>query len=123
MASIPDVVPESQQGGAPDGVEDVFQDENDDNVKPITIADDSDDELARCTPSGGGGAASSGTLQYSPRFSTLNLDAMRQQGVVGVPVGFGARDTQDTGRLVEFKVDQQFQDKEEVVLSVKTYSI
>ncbi|RYR52991.1 hypothetical protein Ahy_A06g027832 [Arachis hypogaea] len=38
-------------------------------------------------------------------------------GVHGEPIGFGARDAQGTGGLTEF------QDKEEVVLSVKTYSI
>ncbi|RYR18506.1 hypothetical protein Ahy_B03g063133 [Arachis hypogaea] len=36
MAGIDDVVPESRQGGAPDGVEDIFQDEDDD-VEPATI--------------------------------------------------------------------------------------
>ncbi|RYQ95061.1 hypothetical protein Ahy_B08g090051 [Arachis hypogaea] len=48
---------------------------------------------------------------------------MAQQGDLGVHVGFGARDTQNIRALSEFQVGQQFQDKEEVVLSVKTYSI
>ncbi|XP_015962500.1 uncharacterized protein LOC107486466 [Arachis duranensis] len=86
-------------GGAPNGVEDVFQDEDGDDVEPAAIADDSDDELAMSTPTGGGGATISGTLQ------------------------FGARFTQVTRRQAEFQVVQQFQDKKEVVLSVKTYSI
>ncbi|XP_057740388.1 uncharacterized protein LOC130957560 [Arachis stenosperma] len=96
IAGIPEMVPEFRQGGAPDGVEDVFQDEDDDDVDSTTIADDSDDELARSTPTEGSGAIISGTPQYLPHFSTLELDAVRQQG---------------------------FQDKEEVVQSVKTYSI
>ncbi|RYR00135.1 hypothetical protein Ahy_B07g088220 isoform B [Arachis hypogaea] len=41
----------------------------------------------------------------------------------GSNLGFGARDTQDIGGLAELQVGQQFQDKEDVVLSVKTYSI
>ncbi|XP_016173649.1 uncharacterized protein LOC107616168 [Arachis ipaensis] len=65
-------------------------------VLPATIADDSDDETPRTTPAVGRGASSSGTNQYPPHFSALDLDAM---------------------------VGQQFQDKEEVVFSVETYSI
>ncbi|XP_025703022.1 uncharacterized protein [Arachis hypogaea] len=42
---------------------------------------------------------------------------MRQEGVPVEPTGFGARDTQGTVGLTEF------QDKEEAVLSLKTYSI
>ncbi|XP_057760828.1 uncharacterized protein LOC130981239 [Arachis stenosperma] len=48
---------------------------------------------------------------------------MRQEGVPVEPTGFGARDTQGTVGLTEFQVGQQFQDKEEAVLSLKTYSI
>ncbi|XP_016185956.1 uncharacterized protein LOC107627646 [Arachis ipaensis] len=72
-------------------MEDVFQDENDDDVESTTIADDSDDKLAKREP--------------------------------GVPVEFEARDTQDTRGLAEFQVGHQFQDKEEAVLSMKTYII
>ncbi|RYR14818.1 hypothetical protein Ahy_B04g071520 isoform A [Arachis hypogaea] len=38
-------------------------------------------------------------------------------------VGFGARDAEGTAGLTEFQVGQQFQDKDEALLSVKTYSI
>ncbi|XP_016168028.1 uncharacterized protein LOC107610490 [Arachis ipaensis] len=48
---------------------------------------------------------------------------MVPQGDPRVPVGFGTRETQNIGVVSEFQVGQQFQDKEEVVLSVKTYSI
>ncbi|RYR21531.1 hypothetical protein Ahy_B03g066838 [Arachis hypogaea] len=43
----------------------------------------------------------------------------KKHEIPGEPVGFGAIDTQDTGGLV----GQQFQNKKEAVLSVKTYSI
>ncbi|RYR26126.1 hypothetical protein Ahy_B02g060286 [Arachis hypogaea] len=66
MADIDDVLPKSRQGGASDGVEDVFQDEDDDDVEPAKIADDNDDEDVRNTPVGGAGAASSETPQYPP---------------------------------------------------------
>ncbi|XP_016177766.1 uncharacterized protein LOC107620057 [Arachis ipaensis] len=114
---------------APEGVEDALQDADDDDdvdVEPTTIAaDDSDEETPRTTPPVGGGAYSSGTNQYPPplHFSTLDLDAMAPQEDPSVPVGFGARDSQNAGGVSEFQIGQQFQDKEEVVLSVKTYSI
>ncbi|RYR46590.1 hypothetical protein Ahy_A07g032334 [Arachis hypogaea] len=103
--------------GAPDGMEDVLQDDDGDDVEFATIADDSDDDIAMSIPAGGGGASSSGTQQYLPHFSIFDLDAMTQQGVPGVPVRFGAKDTQNTRALAKL------QDKEEVVLSVNTYSI
>ncbi|RYR73776.1 hypothetical protein Ahy_A02g008271 isoform G [Arachis hypogaea] len=45
------------------------------------------------------------------------------EGVSGHSVGFGARDTEGTASLTEFQVGQQFQDKDQALLSVKTYSI
>ncbi|XP_057733862.1 uncharacterized protein LOC130949047 [Arachis stenosperma] len=95
--------------------------EDDDDVEPTTFADDSDDEDARNTPAGGGGVASSGTPQYPLHFSAFDLDAMRQQENLVVLVRFGTRDIRDIEGLAEFLVGQQFQDKEEAVLSVKTY--
>ncbi|XP_057740504.1 uncharacterized protein LOC130957674 [Arachis stenosperma] len=109
--------------GVPDGVDDAFHDDDDDDVEPATIADDSDDETPRTTPAVGGGASSSGTNQYPPHFSALDLDAMAPQGDPSVPVGFGARDTQNARVVSEFQISQQYQDKEEVVFSMKTYSI
>ncbi|RYR58095.1 hypothetical protein Ahy_A05g023780 isoform G [Arachis hypogaea] len=38
-------------------------------------------------------------------------------------IGFGARDTEGSAGMNEFQVGQQFQDKDEALLSVKTYSI
>ncbi|RYQ95588.1 hypothetical protein Ahy_B08g090934 isoform L [Arachis hypogaea] len=48
---------------------------------------------------------------------------MIQVGAPGEPTGFGARDAEGSTRLTEFQVGQQFQDKDEAVLSVKTYNI
>ncbi|RYR09768.1 hypothetical protein Ahy_B05g078172 isoform B [Arachis hypogaea] len=110
--------------GAPAGVGDaLLDDDDDDDVKPDLIADDSGNEIAVSNPVGAGGDSSSGTQQYRPHFSSLDLDAMRHEGVPGEPTGFGARDAQETGGLTEFQVGQQFQNKDEAVLSVKTYSI
>ncbi|XP_015969106.1 uncharacterized protein LOC107492582 [Arachis duranensis] len=110
--------------GVSDGVEDaLYDDDDDDDVEPVTIADDNDDDTPRPTPAVGGGSSSSDTNQFFPHFSALDLDAMAPQGDPGVPIGFGDRKTQNTGVVYEFQVGQQFQNKEEVVLSVKTYSI
>ncbi|XP_015941355.3 uncharacterized protein LOC107466860 [Arachis duranensis] len=112
-AQFPPFVPVFGEVRAPDGVEDALHD--DDDVEPATIADDSDEETPRTTPPVGRGASSSSTNQYPLYFSALHLDAMAPQEDPSVPVGFGARDTQNAVA--------EFQDKEEVVLSVKTYSI
>ncbi|RYQ95620.1 hypothetical protein Ahy_B08g090969 isoform G [Arachis hypogaea] len=45
------------------------------------------------------------------------------EGALGHPVGFGSRDAEENAGLTEFQVGQQFQDKDEALLSVKTYSI
>ncbi|XP_057740579.1 uncharacterized protein LOC130957750 [Arachis stenosperma] len=83
------------EGGESDGVEDVLRD--DDDVEPATINEDSNDDLGRSIPVRGGGTSSLETQQYLPHFSTLDLEAMTQQELPN--------------------------NKEEVVLSVKTYSI
>ncbi|XP_057730686.1 uncharacterized protein LOC130946020 [Arachis stenosperma] len=95
----------------------------DDDVELDLIADDSGDDIVASNLAGASGGSNSGTQQYPPHFSSLDLDAMRQEGVPAEPTEFGARDTQGTGGLTKFQVGQQFQDKEEDVLSVKTYSI
>ncbi|XP_057755162.1 uncharacterized protein LOC130974333 [Arachis stenosperma] len=114
----------SLQCAVPAGVGDGFLDdpENDD-VEPDMIADDSGDDVGASEPAGTGGGSSSGTQQYPPHFSSLDLDARRQEGVPGQPAGFGTRDAEGSAGLTEFQVGQQFLDKEEALLSVKTYSI
>ncbi|XP_015947396.1 uncharacterized protein LOC107472365 [Arachis duranensis] len=79
---------------APAGVGDgLLDDPEDDDVEPNMIVDDNGDDVGASEPAGAGGGSSSGTQQYPPHFSSLDLDAMRQE------------------------------DKEEALLSVKTYSI
>ncbi|XP_016164139.1 uncharacterized protein LOC107606613 [Arachis ipaensis] len=111
----------SRAVGEPDVVEDVLGD--DDDVEPAMIADDSDDDIGRNIPVGAGGASSLETQQYLPHFLTIDLDAKRPEGLPNVESDFSARDSQDTVGQAEFQVGQQFQNKEEVVLCVKTYSI
>ncbi|XP_057720149.1 uncharacterized protein LOC130934609 [Arachis stenosperma] len=124
MPDYPMMVLVFREVGVPDGVDNALHDNDDgDDVELATIADDNDDEIARTTPTVGGGASSSGTNQYPLHFSTLDLDAMAPQGDPSVPIDFEARDTHNTGVVSEFQTGQQFQDKEEVVLNVKTYSI
>ncbi|XP_052110352.1 uncharacterized protein LOC127741613 [Arachis duranensis] len=109
---------------APAGVGDgLLDDLEDDDVEPDMIADDSGDDIGASEPAGAGGGSSSATQQYSPHFSSLDLDAMRQEGVPGQLAEFGARDAEGSAGLTEFQVGQQFQDKDEALLSVKTYSI
>ncbi|RYR58837.1 hypothetical protein Ahy_A05g024704 isoform F [Arachis hypogaea] len=117
-------MPNALLGVAPVGVGDGFLgDAEEDDVEPDMIDDDSGDDIGRSEPALAVCGSSSGTQQYPPHFSSLDLDAMRQEGVSGHSVGFGARDAEGTAGLTEFQVGQQFQDKEEALLSVKTYSI
>ncbi|XP_015950811.1 uncharacterized protein LOC107475666 [Arachis duranensis] len=114
----------SLQCAAPSGVGDgLLDDPEDDDVEPDMIADDNGDDVRASEPVGAGGGSSFGTQQYPPHFSSLDLDAMRQEVVLGQPAGFGARNGEGSAGLLEFQVGQQFQDKEEALLSVKTYSI
>ncbi|XP_015970107.2 uncharacterized protein LOC107493529 [Arachis duranensis] len=111
-------------GVAPLGVGDgLLGDAEEDGVEPDMIDDDSGDDIGASEPALAVGGSSSVTQQYSPHFSSLDLDAMRQEGVFGHSVGFRARVAEGTTGLTEFQVGQQFQDKDEALLSVKTYSI
>ncbi|XP_057759167.1 uncharacterized protein LOC130979678 [Arachis stenosperma] len=108
----------------PAGVGDgLFDDPDDDDVEPDMIADESGDDLGTTGPRRATGGSSSGTQQYPPHFSALDLDAMRQDENAVQASGFGARDTEGSAGMTEFQVGQQFQDKDEALLSVKTYSI
>ncbi|XP_015948300.1 uncharacterized protein LOC107473261 [Arachis duranensis] len=46
-----------------------------------------------------------------------------EPGVPGEAAGFGARDAEGSVGMTDFQVGQQFQDKNDALLSVKTYSI
>ncbi|XP_015948565.1 uncharacterized protein LOC107473501 [Arachis duranensis] len=119
-----ELVPTSVYYAAPAVAEDeLFDDVEDDDVESDMIADDSADDIGASEPAGAGGGSSSGTQQYPPHFSSLDLDAMRQPGVPCEAAGFGPRDAEGSAGMTEFQVGQQFQDKEDALLSVKTYSI
>ncbi|XP_015933201.1 uncharacterized protein LOC107459489 [Arachis duranensis] len=116
--------PTEVQCPPPAGVgEGLCDDPDDDEVEPDIIADESDDDVGASDPIRPTGGSSSGTHQYPPHFSSLDLDAMRQDEHPGQLAGFGARDTEGSAGMTEFQVGQQFQDKDEALLSVKTYSI
>ncbi|XP_015953808.1 uncharacterized protein LOC107478177 [Arachis duranensis] len=116
--------PTEVQCPPPAGVgEALCDDADDDEVEPDIIADESGDDVGASDPIMPTGGSSSGTNQYPPHFSSLDLDAMRQDGHIGQLAGFGARDTDGSAGITEFQVGQQFQDKDEALLSVKTYSI
>ncbi|RYR54245.1 hypothetical protein Ahy_A06g029514 isoform J [Arachis hypogaea] len=91
-------------GVAPLGVGDgLLGDVEEDDVEPDMIDDDSGDDIGASEPALAVGGSSSGTQQYPPHFSSLDLDAMRQEGVSGHSVGFGARDAEGTAGLTEFQ--------------------
>ncbi|XP_015950789.1 uncharacterized protein LOC107475640 [Arachis duranensis] len=106
------IVHEVQGFGEPDQVENAMRD-NDSDQEPIDIIGDSDDDTG-ANPHAQHAPSSSGTQQYPPQFSTLNLEALGQQANGGATIG---------GSSTEFQIGQLFQNKDEDVLSVKDYSI
>ncbi|XP_020979279.1 uncharacterized protein LOC107640192 [Arachis ipaensis] len=116
--------PTEVQCPPPAGVgEGLCDDPDDDEVEPDIIADESGDDVGASDPIRPTGGSSSGTNQYPPHFSSLDLDAMRQDEHLGQLARFGARDTEGSAGMTKFQVGQQFQDKDEALLSVKRYSI
>ncbi|RYR20383.1 hypothetical protein Ahy_B03g065492 isoform B [Arachis hypogaea] len=102
-------LPTSVHCATPAGVGDgLFDDPDDDDVEPDLIADDSGDDLGASDPRRAAGGSSSGTQQYPPHFSSLDLDAMRQDGLPGQATRFGARDVDGSAGMTEFQVGQQF---------------
>ncbi|RYR73147.1 hypothetical protein Ahy_A02g007477 isoform B [Arachis hypogaea] len=97
-------LPNALVGVAPVGVGDGFlDDEEEDDVEPDMIDDDSADDIGATGPALEVGGSSSGTQQYPPHFSSLDLDAMRHEVVLGHAVGFGARDAEGSTGLTEFQ--------------------
>ncbi|XP_015970811.1 uncharacterized protein LOC107494275 [Arachis duranensis] len=97
-------LPDALLGVAPLGVGDgLLGDAEEDDVEPDMIDDDSGDDIGASEPALAVGGSSSGTQQYPPHFSSLDLDAMRQKGVSGYSVGFGARGAEGTAGLTEFQ--------------------
>ncbi|XP_015958554.1 uncharacterized protein LOC107482531 [Arachis duranensis] len=86
----------------------------------VDIGGDSDDDIPSSTPTTHGGSGS-GTQEYLPHLSALNLEAIGiHQNVEATFVGQGMH---DANPLTKFQIGQSFQSKEEVVLSIKEYSI
>ncbi|RYR67541.1 hypothetical protein Ahy_A03g013938 isoform E [Arachis hypogaea] len=81
----------------------LFDDPDDDDVEPDMIADESGDDVGTTVPRRATGGSSSGTQQYPPHFSSLDLDAMRQDENALQPSGFGARDTEGSAGMNEFQ--------------------
>ncbi|XP_015969874.1 uncharacterized protein LOC107493283 [Arachis duranensis] len=106
------LLPDMQSFGELDRVENVMCDDDSDQ-EHVDIIGDSDDDTG-ANPHAQHGLSSSGTQQYLPHFSTLNLEALGPQADGGPTVG---------GSSTEFQIGQSFQNKDEAVLSVKDYSI
>ncbi|XP_015956224.1 uncharacterized protein LOC107480583 [Arachis duranensis] len=106
------IVDEVQGFGEPDRVENAMRDDDSDQ-KPVNIFGDSDDDTG-ANPHAQQAPSSSGTQQYPPHFSTLNLEALGEHPVGVATIG---------GSSTEFQIGQSFQSKDEAVLSVKEYSI
>ncbi|RYR72627.1 hypothetical protein Ahy_A02g006846 isoform D [Arachis hypogaea] len=81
-------LPDDLLGVAPLGVGDgVLGDADEDDVEPDMIDDDSGDDIGASEPALTVGGSSTGTQQYPPHFSSLDLDAMRKEGVSGIQRG------------------------------------
>ncbi|XP_015939444.1 uncharacterized protein LOC107464992 [Arachis duranensis] len=106
------LVPYIEDFGGPDQVENAMRDDESDQ-EPVDIDGDSDDDTGG-DPHAQHRPSSSGSHQYPPHFSTLNLEALSQQEDSGNRVG---------GSSTEFQIGQSFQSNDEAVLSVKDYSI
>ncbi|MED6187151.1 hypothetical protein PIB30_073724 [Stylosanthes scabra] len=98
-------------------------------------ADDSDDESAFFEGNGDsnddigpvptlqGGESSSGTKQYPPHLSNLNLDALFGPRRAHDEPSSGTQDSQESSNQAKFEVGQTFMNKEVAVIAVKNYSI
>ncbi|XP_015941092.1 uncharacterized protein LOC107466612 [Arachis duranensis] len=106
------LIHDAQSFREPDQVENAMSDD-DSYQEPVDIIRDSDDDTG-ANPHTEHGHSSSGTQQYPPHFSTLNLEALGQHADSGPTV---------EGSSIEFQIGQSFQNKDEDVLSVKDYSI
>ncbi|XP_057746169.1 uncharacterized protein LOC130965420 [Arachis stenosperma] len=107
-----DIIHDVQGFGEPDRVENAMRDDDSDQ-EPVDIIGDSDDDTS-ANPHTQHGPTSSGTQQYPPHFSTLNLEVLGQQADGGATIGDSS---------TKFQIGQSFQNKDESVLSVKDYSI
>ncbi|RYR35808.1 hypothetical protein Ahy_A10g050912 isoform E [Arachis hypogaea] len=96
--------PTEVQCPPPAGVgEGLCDDPDDDEVESDIIADESGDDVGASDPIRPTGGSSSGIHQYPPHFSSLDLDAMRQDEHPRQLAGFGARDTKGSAGMTEFQ--------------------
>ncbi|MED6173252.1 hypothetical protein PIB30_057600 [Stylosanthes scabra] len=95
---------------------------DDSDDEPPFIDGHSDDDSGP-VPNQQGGASSSGTHQYPPHLSTLNLDVLLGPGQVQGEPSSGTQGSQGSNNQAEFQIGQTFVDKEVAVLAVKNYSI
>ncbi|XP_016200384.1 uncharacterized protein LOC107641405 [Arachis ipaensis] len=118
-ACVAPVVPDFEFDAGPDRVENALCDDDSDE-EPVDIGGDSDDDIPRGTRTTHGGSGS-GTQEYPPHLSSLNLEAIGQHQ--NVEATFDGQGMHDGTPLTEFQIGQSFQSKEKAVLSVKDYSI
>ncbi|XP_015931683.1 uncharacterized protein LOC107458000 [Arachis duranensis] len=113
----PPGVPNFEVEARPDRVENAMRDDDSDD-ELVDIGRDNDDDILSNTHTPHG---TSGSVTDKPLFYALNLEVVgQQQNVEAIFVGQGLH---DANALVEFQICQSFQNKEEVVLSVKGYGI
>ncbi|MED6132814.1 hypothetical protein PIB30_022457 [Stylosanthes scabra] len=112
--------PPVQRVPDPGVVEALRADDSDD--EPPFIEGDSDDDNGPI-PNQQGGASSSGTHQYPPHLSTLNLDVLSGPGRVQSEPSSGTQGSQGYNNQAKFQIGQTLVDKEVAVLAVKNYSI
>ncbi|XP_016194858.1 uncharacterized protein LOC107635808 [Arachis ipaensis] len=105
-----------------DPLAEVIGDDESDS-EPSIIGDDTDDEEDTRQVGRSQGQSSSQTQQYSPHFSTLDLEAMNQPTFSGQQLSAIHVDGHGMHGTEEFEIGQRFQSKEEAVLTVKSYNI
>ncbi|MED6110934.1 hypothetical protein PIB30_047609 [Stylosanthes scabra] len=84
------------------GVEEALR-ANDSDDEPPFIEGDSDDDSGP-VPNQQGGASSSGTHQYPPHLSTLNLDVLSGPGRVQGEPSSGTQGSQGSNNQAEFQI-------------------
>ncbi|XP_016171457.1 uncharacterized protein LOC107613809 [Arachis ipaensis] len=97
-------------------------DDGSDSEPPI-IGDESDGEEETVVAEGAQTHASSQTQQYPRHFSTLDLEAMNQAANVDQQHPIIHKDRPSMIGTDEFEVGQQFETKDEAVLTIKSYNI
>ncbi|XP_015947829.1 uncharacterized protein LOC107472813 [Arachis duranensis] len=115
----PGLIPRLFGEGELDHVENEMREDDPENESDHILGDTEEDTPR--TPPACRGPSSSGSGQQLPHFSTLNLEAIGQHPDIDpTSRSQGLHKENPSG---DFQIGQSFQTKEEVVLSVKDYSI